>query len=181
MFSDVSSVPAVPLVVLFGTLAAGPASAGEPVAGEVRTCQVVSVALNVGSLEKEAKRVVYAPPPGWCIRSHTVECRGKFGSASYAVNTVPADFTWDATERSWDETKVRGSGSATVKATTTPVQAGASYRVEKASGEEVRRSASHHALVVEATARGGGLLGSGAGLELTVTADLVYVGPERAP
>jgi hypothetical protein len=177
MTPDRLSVLVVPAVLLVS----GPATAGEPVPGEVRTCQVVSVALSVGSLEKEAKRVVYAPPPGWYIRSHTVECKNKVGSASYAVNTVPADFTWDATERSWDETKVRGSGSASVKGTAAPVQAGATYRVEKASGDEARQSASHHALVVEATARGSGLLGSGAGLELTVTADLVYVGPARAP
>ena len=44
-----------------------------------------------------------------------------------------------------------------------------------------RRAASHHALVVEATARGTGVLGSGSGVELVVTADLVYVGEERGP
>jgi hypothetical protein len=169
------------LVVPAVLLAAGPATAGEPVPGEVRTCQVVSVALSVGSLEKDARRIVYAPPPGWYICGHTVECKNKVGSASYAVNTVPADWSWDATETSWDETKVRGSASAAVKGTGHPVQAAGDYRVDKASGEQVRRSASHHALVVEATARGTGLLGSGAGLELTVTADLVYVGPARAP
>jgi hypothetical protein len=179
MNPDRSSARVVPaLVILF---AAGRAAAAEPAPGEVRTCQVVSVALSVGSLEKDAKRIVYAPPPGWYIRGHTVECKNKVGSASYAVNTVPADWTWDATETSWDETKVRGSASAAAKGVTTPVQAGGSYRVEKASGEQVRRTASHHALVVEATARGSGLLGSGAGLELIVTADLVYVGREAAP
>ena len=177
MTPDRLSVLVVPAILL----AASPAPAREPVPGEVRTCQVVSVALSVGSLEKDAKRIVYAPPPGWYIRGHTVECKSKVGSASYAVNTVPADFRWDASETSWDETRLRGSASAAAKGAIHPVQAGGSYRVEKASGEQVRQAASHHALVVEATARGGGLLGSGAGLELTVTADLVYVGGEKTP
>lgn len=177
MTPDRLSVLVVPAILLV----ASPAFAREPVPGEVRTCQVVSVALSVGSLEKDAKRIVYAPPPGWYIRGHTVECKSKVGSASYAVNTVPADWSWDASETSWDETKVRGSASAAAKGVAHPVQAEGGYRVEKASGEQVRRAASHHALVVEATARGTGVLGSGAGLELTVTADLVYVGGEKAP
>lgn len=160
-------------------LVSGAASAREPVPGEVRTCQVVSVALSVGSLEKDGKRIVYAPPPGWYIRSHTVECKTKVGSASYAVNTVPADFSWDTTEKSWDETRVRASASASAKGAAQPVQVSGTYRVEKVSGEQTRRTASHHALVVEAVARGGGVLGSGAELDLTVTADLVYVGAER--
>ena len=177
MTPDRLSVLVVPAILLV----AGPGIAREPVPGEVRTCQVVSVALSVGWLETDARRIVYAPPPGWYIRSHTVECKNKVGSASYAVNTVPADWSWGASETSWDETKVRGSASAAAKGAVHPVQASGSYRVEKASGEQVRRTASHHALVVEATARGTGVLGSGAGLELTVTADLVYVGGERAP
>ena len=180
MTPDTPSAPvARRLAALCVMLIGGSISARDPVPGEVRTCPVVSLALTVGSLERESKRVVYAPPPGWYIRSHTVECRSKYGSASYAVNTVPADWSWDATEKSWDETRVRAAAS--VKGTTTPVQAGASYRVEKASGEQVRRAASHHALVVEATARGTGVLGSGSGVELVVTADLVYVGEERGP
>ena len=177
MTPDRLSVLVVPAVLL----AVKPTLAREPVPGEVRTCQVVSVALSVGSLEKDAKRIVYAPPPGWYIRSHTVECKGKVGSASYAVNTVPADWSWDASETSWDETKVRAAASAVAKGAVHPVQASGSYRVEKASGDQVRRAASHHALVVEATVRGGGLLGSGAGMELTVTADLVYLGGNKAP
>jgi hypothetical protein len=167
------------VVVPLFLIASGPLAAGEPIPGEVRIRQVASVSLNVGSLEKESKRVVYAPPPGWYIRSHTVECRSKFGSASYAVNTVPADWSWDATETVSEEAKVRVSGS--VKANAPPLQAGASYRIERTTAEQTRRSASHHALVVEATARGTGLFGSDSGVELTVTAELVYVGDERAP
>jgi hypothetical protein len=177
MIPDRSSAP---VVATFLTLiAGGPLVAGEPAPGEVRTRQVVSLALNVGSLEKEAKRVVYAPPPGWYIRSHTVDCRSKFGSASFAVNTVPADWTWDATETASEEAKLRVSGS--VKGAGPAAQAAASYRLERTSSEHTRRAASHHALVVEATARGTGLLGSGSGLELTVTAELVFVGEERGP
>ena len=180
MIPDRSSASVVATLLTLG--AGGLLVAGEPAPGEVRTRQVVSLALNVGSLEKEAKRVVYAPPPGWYIRSHTVECRSKHGSASFAVNTVPADWTWDATESVSEEAKLRVSGSVKGPAAAAQAaQAAASYRLERTTAEQTRRAASHHALVVEATARGTGLLGSGSGLELTVTAELVYVGEERGP
>ena len=42
---------------------------------------------------------------------------------------------------------------------------------------ELRKGkSSHHALVVEATAKGEGFLRGGGAIQLTVTADLVYVG-----
>ena len=50
----------------------------------------------------------------------------------------------------------------------------------KTTTEHQRTTASHHALVVDATAHGSGFLGKGAGLELTVYAELVYVGGETA-
>ena len=68
---------------------------------------------------------------------------------------------------------------AALKGHAPPVEAGASYRVERTTADRTRRSASHHALVVEATAGGTGFLGSGGTLELTVAAELVYVGPGR--
>ena len=51
----------------------------------------------------------------------------------------------------------------------------------KIMAEHQRTTASHHALVVDATARGSGFLGKGAALELTVYAELVYSGPAKVP
>lgn len=173
MKPDRWSVPGAVLIVI----AFGPAArAGEPAVGEVRTRPVITLALSAGSLDREARRVVYAPPPGWYIRSHRVECTTKTGASSFAVNTVPADWAWDSTEKTLDETRVRVKGS--VKGHGQPVEAGASYRVERTVAEQTRRAASHHALVVEATAKGTGVFGSAGVLELTVTAELVYVGGE---
>ncbi|HEX4591665.1 MAG TPA: hypothetical protein VH120_17135, partial [Gemmataceae bacterium] len=45
--------------------------------------------------------------------------------------------------------------------------------------EHQKTTVSHHALVVEATAHGSGFLGKGAGLELTVYAELVFVGADK--
>ena len=164
----------VPVALLIAVAFSPAVQAEEPTVGEVRTRPVISLALSAGSLDKEGKRVVYAPPPGWYIRSHRVECTTKTGASSFAVNTVPADWTWDSTERTLDETKVRVKGS--VRGHGQPVEAGASYRVERTAAEQTRRAASHHALVVEATARGTGVFGSAGALELTVIAELVYVG-----
>src|SRR5207249_7903169 len=63
-------------------------------------------------------------------------------------------------------------------------QAQAVTESRKVTADRQRTTASHHALVVDATARGAGFMRGGAGLELTVYAELVYVGndaPARPP
>jgi hypothetical protein len=160
-------------------LAAGPAAGQTVPVGTVQTLPVLTVSLNVGSTEKEVRRVVYAPPPGWHIRSHRVECTSKSGLASYTVNTVPAEWAW-----SFDDATAEGAkaqAAATAQAHGIGGQAKAVSESRKVTAERQRTTSSHHALVVDATARGSGFLGKGAGLELTVYAELVFVGPSKGP
>jgi hypothetical protein len=147
--------------------------------GTVQTLPVLTVSLNVGSTEKEERRVIYAPPPGWHIRSHRVECTAKSGLSSYTVNTVPADWAWSSDEATSEGNKAKAA--AAVQAHGVGGQAKAVSDSRKLTAERQRTTASHHALVMDATARGTGFLGKGAGLELTVYAELVYVGPESPP
>jgi hypothetical protein len=142
--------------------------------GTVKTLPVLTVSLNVGSTEKEVRRVVYAPPPGWHIRSHRVECASKTGLASYTVNTVPAEWAWASDEASAEATKAKAAAAA--QAQGAGGQAKVVTESKKVTAEHQRTTASHHALVVDAAARGSGFLRSGAALELTVYAELVYVG-----
>src|SRR3954470_4528881 len=96
--------------ILFALAALAPAPPASPVApGTVQTLPVLTVSLNVGSTEKEVRRVVYAPPPSWHIRSHRVECTVKTGLASYTVNTVPADWTWSSDDASSEAAKAQAA------------------------------------------------------------------------
>ena len=147
--------------------------------GTVQTLPVITVSLNVGSTEKESRRVVYAPPPGWHIRSHRVECTAKTGLASYAVNTVPADWAWSSEEAATEAAKAKAAAAA--QAHGVGGQAKVATESRKVSTDQQRTTASHHALVVDATAHGSGYFRGGAGLELKVYAELVYVGPEAGP
>lgn len=155
-----------------------------PVPGAVQTLPVMTIALNVGSTEKESRRVVYAPPPGWHIRSHRVECTTKTGLASYTVNTVPADWAWSSDDSSAEGASAKAEAGAHLPGT--GGQAKAITESRKTTAEHQRTVASHHALVVDATARGSGWLRGGATLELKVFAELVYdglpatAGPTRA-
>jgi hypothetical protein len=154
--------------------AASPAQQIAP--GTVQTLPVITLSLNVGSTEKEVRRVVYAPPPGWHIRSHRVECTAKTGLASYTVNTVPADWVWSSDDAAIEAAKANAAAAAQAHGFGGQAQGVTESR--KVTAERQRTTASHHALVVEATAHGSGFLGKGAGLELTVYAELVYVGAE---
>ena len=148
--------------------------AGEPSPGTVKTLPVVSVALEVGSTEKQTRRVVYAPPPGWYVRSHRVVCTKKHGLSSYTVNTVPAGWGWSSDEEATEASKARAAVAGAVHEVRFGGQAGVETDQSAAGRQNV--SASHHALVVEVLARGAGFLRGGAGVELTVQAELVYLG-----
>jgi hypothetical protein len=172
-----SRLPRNSLALLAVTLLATTPVVGQEVApGTVKTLPVLTVSLNVGSMEKEVRRVVYSPPPGWHIRSHRVECTSKTGLASYTVNTVPADWAWSSEDAATDSANAKAG--ATAQAHGIGGQAQGTTESRKVTSERQRTTASHHALVVDATAHGSGFLGKGAGLELTVFAELVYVGPE---
>ncbi len=170
----------VPAVVLASLALAGPAAAAEdaPPLGTVRTLPVVTVSLNVGGTEKESKRVVYAPPPGWYVRSHTVEVK-RTGPASYTVSTVPAGWNWSSAEAGNGGSKSAAAG--TVSAPHVAFGGSLALEAEAAAAGRQRTNASHHALVVEATARGPGLWRGTGGIDLTVTAEMVYVGDRGVP
>jgi hypothetical protein len=173
-----SRLPHVSFALLTAVLLAPARATSQPVApGTVQTLPVITLSINVGSMEKEVRRVVYSPPPGWHIRSHRVECTAKTGLASYTVNTVPADWAWSFDDAATDAAKSNANASA--QAHGIGGQAQGMTESRKTTTEHQRTTSSHHALVVDATAHGSGFLGKGAGLELTVYAELVYVGVEK--
>jgi hypothetical protein len=155
-------------------LGAGAARAAEPPAGTVRTLPVVSVSLAVGSTERESKRVVYAPPPGWYVRSHRVVSDRRHGVVTYTVNTVPAGWNWLSDERS----RRASRSSAEVMVSTLQSWAGgkAAMASDATSTGRQANTSSHHVLVVDVSAKGEGFFGGGGGVELTVFAEMVYLG-----
>jgi hypothetical protein len=160
------------LAVTFATVTF--ARAQQPTIGTVRTMPVISASLAVGSTGKETKRLTYTPPPGWYIRSHRVVVERKHGIVSYSTSTVPAGWHAKSSERSASASR---STAAAILAT---YKAWAGGRAEEAQDKSASgryaNSASHHALLVEVTAEGEGLFMGGASVELTVYAEMVYVG-----
>ena len=165
------------LVAAISLLALGHVAAQEPRRGDVQTRTVMTIALSVSSTGKEAKRVVYSPPPGWFILSHTIACTKKQGFASFSVTTVPAQWSSSSEEAKSDSAKALGDAEVEV-----PVVPSAKGKVsgakESTASDKKTQAFSHHALVVDALAQGGGLLRSGAAIEMTVTAELVFLGKE---
>jgi hypothetical protein len=147
-----------------------------PFPGDVRYVPVITVSLQVGSTTKETRQVTYTPPPGWFVRSHTVNCTRKTGHSSFSVSTVPRDWTWCSEEQLSEayRTLIELAG----KAQEVGVQAELTLEHDRRLNELRRAKASHHALVVEATAKGEGFLRGGGSLELTVVAELVYAGTQ---
>jgi hypothetical protein len=146
--------------------------------GEARKLTVITISMQVGSTEKEAKHVTYTPPPGWYVRSHAVDCPKKQGNSSYSVNTVPQDWSWSSEEKIQESYKLLADLAA--KANNAGLQAKFALEKEQLLTELRKVRSTHHALVVDATARGEGFLRGGGALQLTVTAELVYVGTEEA-
>jgi hypothetical protein len=160
------------LVATFAT--ATFAHAQQPAIGTVRTMPVISASLAVGSTGKETKRLTYTPPPGWYIRSHRVAVEHKRGIVSYSTSTVPAGWQAKASERSASASR----SAASILLATYKAWAGgrAEETRDKSASGRYANSASHHALLVEVTAEGEGLFMGGASVELTVYAEMVYVG-----
>jgi hypothetical protein len=152
-----------------------PAAEPPPAVGTTRELPVVSVSLAVGSTDRESKRVVYAPPPGWYVRSHRVVTANKSGAVTYTVGTVPAGWNWVTDERA--SASARGSGAAGVALPHGLAAGGtvAGAQDAEAAGRQAVAS-SHHVLVVDVTARGSGLWQGGGGVDLTVYAEMVYLG-----
>jgi hypothetical protein len=140
----------------------------------VQRVPVITVGLRVGCTEKKSKRVTYTPPPGWYIRSHTVNFTHRYGNTSCVVSTVPAGWTW-ASEKNFTE-----SNRHLIDMTLQAHDIGGQGHLQNERDALVHAlrtgSSSHHALIVDVTANGEGLFRHGSEIELTVIADLVYVG-----
>ena len=70
--------------------------AADPPVGTTLTLPAVSVSVSADGAERDSKRGVYAPPPGWYVRSHRVVVANRAGSVSYSVSTVPAGWVWQS-------------------------------------------------------------------------------------
>jgi hypothetical protein len=154
--------------------AAGDGRAQAPQRGDVQKVQVITVAMQVGSTEKETRHVTYTPPPGWYVRSHTVDCLAKYGNSSYTVATVPRNWTWVSEEKVSESYNLLIDLAARAK--DVGLQARFRQECEAMLTELHQVRSTHHALVVDATVRGEGFLKGGGDLQLIVTAELVYIG-----
>jgi hypothetical protein len=155
-----------------------PALAEPPRLGDVRELVVVTLSMQVGSTEKESRHVTYTPPPGWYVRSHHVDCTKKTGNSSFSVATVPQAWRWASAEKV--EESYRTLINLAAKAGNRGLQAKFDMERRQLLREIRQVHSTHHALVVDATAKGEGFLRSSGGLELTVTAELVYVGTNKS-
>lgn len=161
------------------TCQSGAVSAQTAQIGDVQVLPVISVSLQVGSTGKETKRTTYSPPPGWYIRSHQVVCIKRYGTSSFAVNTVPAGWVWNSEAQS-RELHERLS-DVTAKAEDVATQLKLNMKRDDAVYDLLRTSAGNHALILETSATGNGLFRSGSGIELQVVAEMIYIGKDCAP
>lgn len=148
-----------------------------PRPGDVQRLVVITLSLQVGSTEKDARQVTYSPPPGWYVRSHRVDVTRRLGNSSYSVSTVPQNWAW------MSEDKVTEAYKSLIELAAQTGQQGLQAKFAQEREQtllEIRRvRANHHALVLDAVARGEGFLRSSGGLDLTVTAELVFLGTEE--
>src|SRR6202035_5832279 len=101
----------------------------------------------------------------------TVHCVTRQGNSSFSVNTVPRN--WDCLSEEKVQEYYRMLINLAGKSHAAEMEAKLNFeREELLKGLQCVR-ASHHALVVNATARGEGFLRGGGCIELTVTAELV--------
>ncbi len=154
-----------------------PANAQPPRPGEVQRLVVVTISMQVGGTEKETRHVTYTPPPGWYVRSHQVECTRKAGSSSYTVSTVPQGWVWVSSEKVEDTYRILMDMAA--RAGNHGLQGKFDLERRQLLREIRQVRSTHHALVVDATVKGEGFLRAGGNLELTVTAELVFVGTDK--
>jgi hypothetical protein len=162
------------VLVVAGMMLHGTAQAQTPRPGEVQRLKVITVSMRVGSTEKDTRQITYSPPPGWYVRSHWVDCTARTGNSSYTVSTVPQDWTWLSEERVKESYKVLVDLAG--KAHDVGLQVRCAHEQEDLLQQLRRVRSTHHALVVDATARGEGFLRGGGAIELTVYAELVYIG-----
>jgi hypothetical protein len=149
-----------------------------PRIGQVERLSVITLALDVGSTEKETRQVTYTPPPGWYVRGHTVEWTRRSGHSSFTVSTVPQDWTWSSEDRIRESYKLLLDLAAQT-GHAKHLQTEFTLERDQMLNQLHKVRSNHHALVVDANVRGEGFLRGGGGLQLTVTAELVYVGTDE--
>ena len=166
----------VRLTSLAVAVAAVPTRAADPPPVGAEECiAVLTVSMAVGSFGRDSKWAVYAPPPGWYIRSHHVSVSNRTGYVTYTVSTVPTGWKWESDEQA--ASSGRGSGSLGLAIpSVVPVGGQAAAARDAAVRDRHANASSHHMLFVEVTAQGAGLLRGGGGADLTVYADMVYLG-----
>jgi hypothetical protein len=167
-------VPAVLVVVAAATARA--AADDPPTVGTVRELPVISVSMEVGSTDRESKRAVYSPPPGWYVRSHRVVVARRTGTVTFLVSTVPDSWNWVTDEKMTASGKASGSARATILHVV-PAAAEVAGARDEAVSDRQANTASHHALVVDVTAKGRGFLVGSGGVDMIVYAEMVYLGP----
>ena len=123
-----------------------------PQVGDVQRLTAITISITVGSTEKETKKVSYTPPPGWYLRSHSVDCTKKAGNSSFSVNTVPQDWAFVSEDHGKESYKTLIDLAGEVKTAGLKAQFVAEQDQLLAEIRNVRSA--HHALVVDATARG---------------------------
>ncbi len=145
-----------------------------PAIGTTQTLPVLSLSLAVGGTGRESQRAVYSPPPGWYVRSHRVVATNRYGTVTFAVSTVPAGWDW----RSDEQAAFAGKSSASGAVSAYKIAGGGQLASARDATTTDHRTvaSSHHILVLDATARGSGFLQSGSGADLTVVAELVFLG-----
>lgn len=165
-------------VVLVGLALAGVGRAQVPQVGDIQKLKVITIVMQVGSMEKETRTVTYSPPPGWYVRSHVINCLKRSGNASFSATTVPQNWTWLSEEKITESYNLLIELAA--KLNNAALQARCVHERDAMLTELRKVHATRHALVVEAQVRGEGLWGRGE-LHLVVTADLVFIGTDQEP
>ncbi|MFO0797147.1 MAG: hypothetical protein U0804_06685 [Gemmataceae bacterium] len=150
-------------------------TADPPSVGTAQVLPVLTVSMAVSSTGRDSKWPVYAPPPGWYVRSHYVCVSKRSGYVTYTVSTVPTGWQWMSDEQAAAMGRASGSLGVVVPSVLQAGGQAAGARDAAALDRHSNRS-SHHVLLVEVTARGAWYVLRGSSIEMTVYADMVYLG-----
>ena len=171
----INQIRSLVTIAIAATAFVGPAeAAAPPEPGDTKTATAVTISLRVGNTGKKSTTETYSPPPGWYIQGHRVNVRSKFGQSSYSVSTIPAG--WSAVDKTKVEKRYNVAIDLAVKKGAKDLAAKLRVDKDSFSSSYSIASRSHHNLQVKAEAKGEGYLKGGGSVQMTVSADLVYVG-----
>jgi len=140
----------------------------------MKSMPVITISLAASSTGQQTKRVTYSPPPGWYVRSHRVDVKERSALASFTVNTVPREWSYLSEDQVRETYK--GLLELAAKAQNHALGIRLAAEEERTLAEVRKARSSHHALVVEASVKGEGVFRANGSLQMTVIADLVWVG-----